>query len=119
MKIRELMESSGDTFNSDFAAACDLIGRAKDDETEAKNYRDFIDFLRVKHGANYATRVHQAAAKLFDKSELDEYAVLGHEPTRNPKYLGPTEKVNKISVLNSPYGSAKEKTLSNKFFGSS
>lgn len=56
---------------------------------------------------------------LPELNTLDEYAVLGHEPTRNPKYLGPTEKVNSISVLNSPYGSAKEKTLSNKFFGGS
>lgn len=120
MKITELMEDIDDNFSFDLAAACDLIGRARGNHDEAQNYRDFIEYLRGKRGAEYATRVHQAASKLYqDKPELDEYAVLGHEPTRNPKYLGPTEKVNSISVLNSPYGSAKEKTLSNKFFGGS
>lgn len=37
----------------------------------------------------------------------------------NPKYLGPTEKVEKVSpVLTGPYGK-KQKKLMNKFFGSS
>lgn len=50
---------------------------------------------------------------------LEGKTLLGSEPKRNPKYLGPTEKVKSIKVLNAPYGSAKQTALQNKFFGSS
>ena len=49
---------------------------------------------------------------------LEGKTLLGSKPKRNPKYLGATEKVEKISpVLGAK--PKKQRALMNKFFGSS
>jgi hypothetical protein len=48
---------------------------------------------------------------------LEDKTLLGSKPKRNPKYLGPTEKVKNISPV---LGNSKRKMqspLNNKFFG--
>jgi hypothetical protein len=48
---------------------------------------------------------------------LEDKTLLGSKPKRNPKYLGPTEKVKNISPV---LGNSKPKMqspLNNKFFG--
>lgn len=59
----------------------------------------------------------ESMKKFSDESKVDEEAILGHKPKRNPKYLSGTDKVADISpVLGSK--PKKQKALMNKFFGS-
>ena len=62
-------------------------------------------------------KINELLSEMKSETEVDEEAILGHEPKRNPKYLTGKDKVAKISpVLGAK--PKKQKALMNKFFGS-
>jgi len=57
--------------------------------------------------------------KMRIKDILEDKTLLGSEPKRNPKYLGPTEKVKNISPVLGNTKSKMQTPLNKKFFGGS
>lgn len=62
MKTRDILENS--SYSPDLIAARGLIGKALHDQAARQEYFNFIKGLRDKHGADYSTKIHQAATEL-------------------------------------------------------
>lgn len=62
MKTRDILENS--SYGPDLIAARGLIGKALHDQAARQEYFNFIKVLRDKHGADYSTKIHQAATEL-------------------------------------------------------
>lgn len=76
MKIKELLEqfTPGSNFLSDVIQAQDLVNRATHTDQYKKQYRQFMNHLKNKHGPDYAIRVHRKAQEFrnYNRDNIKE-----------------------------------------------